>query len=988
MPGNVSDEAFAREAQQAGVVTYDELAAARAKQAEEEKRGILVPLADMLVQQGLIRPNIRENIEKKLQARQAGVLMQLGSYKLMKKIGEGGMGAVYLAEDTMAGRKVAVKILPKEYSDNAEALLRFRREAQATGKLNHVNIVIAYNVAEEAGTHYYAMEYCEGETLDKILDREEHLPCDKAFPVVIQVACGLKHAHDHGIIHRDIKPANIFICKPLAPGGSGQGEGDALPAGFVAKILDLGLSKNLASTGQSYLTQTGRAMGTPHYISPEQARGVKEIDGRTDIYSLGATLYHMLTGRAPFGGSNPAIVIAKHICEELPNPQDIRGDIPDNVVHIIEKMMAKDVADRYRDCQELLDDLELVSRGKVPSSKALAAGRSTVGVRGRVALPPERRPQAKAALRPAAAQRPEPAERRKIAPDDGAAPPGRAQTGWSSKAIGVAAAVLAVVAVVVAVVLVSNSNRHARAEQEAREKSKKEEALQQAEKAKRQAEEERERAAKAEKEKRMLEDQLREARLATEAAKKKAEAIGEKAEQKPATPTVPATTVQAEQKPAPPAAPTPATKPEPAAVPAEKGSGTDVAVAYETALEEAYGLLGKLKVQQAEKRLDQAKADPKLEALRQALELDKKCAHLVEDWNKAVAAGAALLSKDARAFTLRYADGKPPYEVGKGSKNRVKGVSGEIIETEMDLGGGFAGKKVPLDTLAPQTRCELAELALPPEAQTDLKLGFAGLLALQSKAEGFTAEAVRKRLEAAHKKGAPADIVTHIRERLEVCEREQHALAALKQIDDTLKAGELQDARTLLEKAKQDHAGTLALARAQAGIEDRLAELARPMYLADLPELEVKTYGGMFDFGKGRYKEGPELKLNGTLYPKGLAMHPPHDGSGHVAYMLDKRYRYFQATAAICDSGGVGPDGRTGKPLIFRVAGDGKELWKSQPMQRKSQSEECKVDVSGVSKLELFIDCLGGNADGGHAAWLDALVRGGATGAAAPRKNP
>ncbi|MGD0091265.1 MAG: bifunctional serine/threonine-protein kinase/formylglycine-generating enzyme family protein, partial [Planctomycetota bacterium] len=412
MAGNVSDEAFARYVNQIGIVTLDKLEAAKALQEENARKGTPLSLADVLVRQGVIPQDIRENIQKKIQAEEQGAMRQLGPYKLLKKLGEGGMGAVYLAEDTMAGRKVAVKVLPQKYSDEREFLTRFRREAQATGKLNHANIVTAYNVGEDSGTHYYAMEYCAGDTLDRILKREEYLPWDEAIAVTIQVARGLQHAHDHGIIHRDIKPANIFICSPLgsagvppaigsagvppaigsagvSPAPSDAGGTPALPEGFIAKILDLGLSKNIGSNEQSYLTQTGAALGTPHYISPEQARGDKSIDGRTDIYSLGATLYHLVTGQTPFTGTTAGVVIAKHLSEQLPNPQDIRGDLPDGVVQVLQKMMAKDVADRYRDCGELLADLELLTQGRMPALAVVDAALSTIAT-------PRRGAQAKA----------------------------------------------------------------------------------------------------------------------------------------------------------------------------------------------------------------------------------------------------------------------------------------------------------------------------------------------------------------------------------------------------------------------------------------------------------------------------------------------------------------------------------------------------------------------------------------------------------------
>ncbi|HYG74442.1 MAG TPA: serine/threonine-protein kinase [Planctomycetota bacterium] len=362
MAAPVSDDAFAKYANEHGIVSFDQIEHARKRQADRKAQGQALALADVLIEQAIITPAIRENIENKLQ--QAGGLRQLGPYKLLKKLGEGGMGAVYLAEDPGAGRQVAIKVLPRKHSDNPEFVTRFRREARATGKLSHANIVAAYAVGEEMGHHYYVMEFCEGEPLDAALKREERLDWDRATQIVLQVSRGLKHAHDNGFLHRDIKPANIFITTD-----------------GTAKILDLGLSKNIGEAEQSFLTQTGVALGTPHYISPEQAQGEKEVDGRTDIYSLGATYYHLLTGQTPFQANTAAAIIMKHITEQLPNPQDLRDDIPDAVVHVIERMMAKSPLDRYENCAALIGDLELVVQGKAPSSMELDAGKSSIAVR-------------------------------------------------------------------------------------------------------------------------------------------------------------------------------------------------------------------------------------------------------------------------------------------------------------------------------------------------------------------------------------------------------------------------------------------------------------------------------------------------------------------------------------------------------------------------------------------------------------------------------
>ena len=227
------------------------------------------------------------------------------------------------------------------------------------------------------------MEYCKGETLGKLLGSEKVLPSNVALDIVTQVVRGLEHAHKSGIIHRDIKPDNIFIADD--PAGSIR-----RPSGAkgIAKILDLGLSKNISEEKQSFYTQTGVVMGTAHYISPEQARGDKSIDGRADIYSLGATFYHLVTGQTPFSGTTAGVVMMKHLSEQLPNPQDLREDIPDGIVQVIQKMMAKDVADRYRDCAELLADLALLKQGRMPASAGVDAARSTIALRAPRRVPP------------------------------------------------------------------------------------------------------------------------------------------------------------------------------------------------------------------------------------------------------------------------------------------------------------------------------------------------------------------------------------------------------------------------------------------------------------------------------------------------------------------------------------------------------------------------------------------------------------------------
>src|SRR5579864_2540560 len=259
MPNDAIDLAFARHVRQIGLVTQEQVNAALQAQAAGDKEGKTLAFSEALVQMGLITPAQRESLEKKVRDQQAGV-QQLGDFKLARKLGEGGMGAVYLATGP-DGKSVAVKVLPRHLGANAEFVKRFRREAEAATQLKHPNIIGAFFAGADAGYHYYVMEYCDGMPLDKLLVAQKILPVSQAISVALEVSRGLKYAHDLGIIHRDIKPSNIMIAR--------DGE---------AKLLDLGLSKNIGESAVSFKTVTGAVLGTPHYISPEQAQGDKNVD--------------------------------------------------------------------------------------------------------------------------------------------------------------------------------------------------------------------------------------------------------------------------------------------------------------------------------------------------------------------------------------------------------------------------------------------------------------------------------------------------------------------------------------------------------------------------------------------------------------------------------------------------------------------------------------------------------------------------------------
>jgi serine/threonine protein kinase/Tfp pilus assembly protein PilF len=297
----------------------------------------------------------------------------ISHYQILEKIGSGGMGEVYLAEDTKLDRKVALKFLPKEFTKNKEANERFEREAKAAAALNHPNIITIHEINEYDDQTYIAMEYVEGHTLkeiisgvgacgdtpsDKRVNRRSPLQLDEIINITIQICEGLQKAHDAGIIHRDIKPQNIIINK------DGQ-----------VKILDFGLAKlRVGANGYSpSITKIGTTMGTINYMSPEQTMG-KEVDHRTDIWSLGVVLYEMLTGQPPFKGDYEQAVIYSILNEEPEPLSKLKPNVPSKLEHIVEKTLAKSENERYDNVEALLEDLKALKRllkSNIPLEEAL-----------------------------------------------------------------------------------------------------------------------------------------------------------------------------------------------------------------------------------------------------------------------------------------------------------------------------------------------------------------------------------------------------------------------------------------------------------------------------------------------------------------------------------------------------------------------------------------------------------------------------------------
>jgi serine/threonine-protein kinase len=335
-----------------GLITARQLSEALQAQTQQQAAsGKTRPLGDLLVSSGLLSP---EDLKGLLRSQAGRTSRELGGFELISRLGAGGMGAVYKARQKSLDRVVALKILPPRLARDENFIKRFFREAHCVAKLNHPNIVRGIDVGEAAGYHYFAMEFVDGCSLKNMIESRGPLPETQALGLMAQIASGLSHAHANGMIHRDIKPDNVLIDR--------QG---------VAKLCDLGLARQTQE--DSSLTQTGIAMGTPHYISPEQARGESNLDARADLYSLGATWFHILTGRPPYVAENPLAVLSKHLTAPVPRITSVRGDISPGTEAVITKLLAKNPGDRYSSADELLKDLADLQAGQPPRLASSAA---------------------------------------------------------------------------------------------------------------------------------------------------------------------------------------------------------------------------------------------------------------------------------------------------------------------------------------------------------------------------------------------------------------------------------------------------------------------------------------------------------------------------------------------------------------------------------------------------------------------------------------
>jgi serine/threonine-protein kinase len=276
--------------------------------------------------------------------------LEIPGYQILDRLGKGSMGAVYKARQISVDRVVAIKVLLDQLSQNREFIKRFDREAKIAAKLSHNNVVNAIDAGEINGRFYFVMEYVEGDTIKDYLEKGRIFDEKTALRIVIAVAEALQHAHSRGLIHRDIKPENVILTKD---GG--------------VKLADLGLAR-LTSDEKWAMAEAGMAIGTPYYISPEQVRGQVDVDIRADIYSLGATLYHMVTGQVPYTGDTPNDVMKKHVDKNvlLVPPDHLNTSLSSGLGEVVETMMAKNREERYRNPEDLILDLKCLIAGDPP----------------------------------------------------------------------------------------------------------------------------------------------------------------------------------------------------------------------------------------------------------------------------------------------------------------------------------------------------------------------------------------------------------------------------------------------------------------------------------------------------------------------------------------------------------------------------------------------------------------------------------------------
>ena len=376
------DETAARLAATSNLLSVDQAKDCLRTVAEAQAQGKKATVVDVMVQKDLITPVQGQQLMKQVKGKTRS---RLGDYEILSKLGEGGMGQVWRARHVPMDRVVALKTLSKQLSKDKQFVERFYREARASAKLEHPNVVMGYDVGEADGVHYFAMEFIDGQSVQDVLDKQGALDVAEAVRIVADVASALVHAQTLNMVHRDIKPDNIMLTR--------QG---------LVKLADLGLAKQIGQ--DSNLTQTGAGFGTPYYMAPEQAKNAKYVDGRSDIYALGATLYHMLTGSVPYDGDTAMEVLLKKEEGKYTPSRRQNPSVPERLDLIIEKMMAPDPKHRQQTCEEVIQDLGTTGLARAAPSGGATTGPSAPSTSEAATQPPGRtapRPKAGRTAKPA-----------------------------------------------------------------------------------------------------------------------------------------------------------------------------------------------------------------------------------------------------------------------------------------------------------------------------------------------------------------------------------------------------------------------------------------------------------------------------------------------------------------------------------------------------------------------------------------------------------